>query len=629
MPEVVTDQKIILVEKRKHRGEWQIFLHFDHTAYKDIDRAVRKLPKRKYSGTLKRWYIPYSKTAYATLQRLPFAIKVLHESKTEQPYRENVNVDTSYSGTTAEIRPKGENNGTSKPDQQEKPQQDTIDRKINTAIAVSKASAKEHIVDSSTDQSKTTNTPGVSTSTWTSKNTEVSMNAKWISLRFVYDVVKLEKLKRIKGAWWNAKSNVWLLKPLPEHVEAIQKIFAPFGKTEYEQAYQIACSLSDPIVMEVYETPEHPTKIAVKIRGYGVSTAFMKSLPERNYDKVHKRWLIPRSEETVDRLLAHYGANRKVTIKNRLTTGKEPKPEYVDLQEKQRYLLSKFPERNRETLRAYTDTLIRMRYSWKTVTQYTGRFGKYLLYLAGKPIRETTIKEVNSYLSAIAKQKVSESLLHSTVNAIKFYYEKVVFSADFQLSQIKRPKKSHRLPVILSIAEVDRMMRSSTNLKHTAILYLLYSSGLRLNELLSLKLSDIYWDRNQLFVRGGKGKKDRTVMLSETLKSLLTLYFDQYQPKVFLFNGQDGESAYSSSSVQQIVKKAAHAANIKRRVTPHVLRHCFATHLMESGTDVRYIQELLGHKDIKTTLIYTHVTNKSMKQITSPLDALGLNNQKA
>lgn len=146
--------------------------------------------------------------------------------------------------------------------------------------------------------------------------------------------------------------------------------------------------------------------------------------------------------------------------------------------------------------------------------------------------------------------------------------------------------------------------------------------------MLSLKLEDIYWDRNQLFVRGGKGKKDRTVMLSETLKGLLTMYFDKYQPKLYLFNGQDGESPYSSTSVQQIVKKAAHAANIRRRVTPHVLRHCFATHLMESGTDVRYIQELLGHKDIKTTLIYTHVTNKSMKQITSPLDALDLSDKK-
>ena len=215
-------------------------------------------------------------------------------------------------------------------------------------------------------------------------------------------------------------------------------------------------------------------------------------------------------------------------------------------------------------------------------------------------------------------------MIHGAVNAIKYYYEKVVFALNFEFTQIKRPKKRHRLPTILSIGEVDRIIRSSKNLKHTAIPYLLYIGGLRLNELLSLKLKDIYWERNQLFVRSGKGKKDRTVMLSETLKALLTLYFDKYQPKGCLFNGQDGESAYSSSSARKIVKLAAHTAGIQRKVTPHTLRHCFATHLMESGTDVRYIQELLGHKDIKTTLIYTHVTNKSMQQITSMLDALHL-----
>lgn len=624
---MLTKEKIIQIEKRYHRGAWQIFLRYDYKAHADIDRAARKLTGRKYSASHRQWYLPYTKEAYAQLKSLPFEIEVLQKHKKETP-REYVNVDTSNSGTTAEIRPKGDNNGISGAAQQEKPRQVLTDREKRDGQAISKEPVKEHIVDSSTDHSKTTTTHGISTTTWINGTTEVSINAKWLSLKFLYEEAKVEQLKRIKGAWWHAKSRSWLLRPLPEHVEKVQEIFEPFGKTEYERAYQIACSVSDPIVMESYQTPEHPTKIAVKIRGYGVSTEFLKRLPGRNFDKTMKRWLIPRSDEIIERLLAHYRGKPGVTIKNRLTSRKTIQAREIDYGEKQTYLVSKYPESIRETVQLYTDTLIRMRYSWKTVTQYTSRFSKYLLHLGEKPHIETTTNDVNEYLSSIAKQKVSDSLLHSTVNAIKFYYEKVVFAPNFELSQIKRPKKSHRLPVILSLAEVDRMMRSSSNLKHTAILYLLYSSGLRLNEMLSLKLEDIYWDRNQLFVRGGKGKKDRTVMLSETLKGLLTMYFDKYQPKVYLFNGQDGESPYSSTSVQQIVKKAAHVANIRRRVTPHVLRHCFATHLMESGTDVRYIQELLGHKDIKTTLIYTHVTNKSMKQITSPLDALDLSDKK-
>jgi len=618
--------KSIQIEKRHHRGEWQIFLDYDYVQDRDIDKAVRQLPNRKYSSSSRQWYVPYTKASYNLLKQLPFTIEVVHQQTTQQATAP-VEGKKPNSGTTAEIRPKGDNNGISNAGSTENPRRTQSLPKEEIADG-SIELTEEQAVDSSTDQDKTTDTPGIQTTNFISQGIQVQLNAKWLTIKLVYDRELVNQIKQIKGAWWRAKSGTWMLKPLPENVEAVQKICAPFGKTEYERAYQIACTVSDPIVVEIYQTPEFPTKMAVKIRGYGVSTEVLKSLPGRSYDKSLKRWLLPRTDANVERLVNHYSSIPGVKIKNRLTNRKESKPKAVDYASKQSYLINKYPNHLQNTLKLYTDALIRMRYSWKTVTQYTGRFGKFLVSLNGKAVSITTTEDVNNYLSSIAKQRVSESLLHATVNAIKFYYEKVVFDPSIELSQIKRPKKSHRLPTILSIEEVDRMLRSSKNLKHTAILYLLYSSGLRLNEMLSLKLADISWDRNQLFVRSGKGKKDRAVMLSETLKRLLTLYFDQYQPKVYLFNGQDGESPYSSSSVQAIVKKAAHEANINRKVTPHVLRHCFATHLMESGTDVRYIQELLGHKDIKTTLLYTHVTNKSIEKITSPLDALNLNAKK-
>jgi len=150
--------------------------------------------------------------------------------------------------------------------------------------------------------------------------------------------------------------------------------------------------------------------------------------------------------------------------------------------------------------------------------------------------------------------------------------------------------------------------------------------GLRLGELLALELKDIHWEKNQFMIRGAKGKKDRSVMLSQTLKEVLRHYFDQYQPRVRLFEGQDGSSPYSARSVQQTMLRAANKAGIQKRVSPHVLRHCIATHLLDHGTDVRYIQELLGHKDIRTTLIYTHVTTRSLSAMSSPLDQLPLEN---
>lgn len=621
-------KQVLQLEKRMHRGAWQIFLLYDYQANKALDRAVRQLPNRRYSGSQKQWYVPYSKASYAAIKALGYEIEVLAKAENNDSIKpsESVRSDrqqtavvygvtttTSTPDTADAITSNGDNNGISSP-------------------------GGEQAVDSSADRSKTAdiNPDVVVYGARQEPPVCVTMNAKWLTLTLPFDREKVALVKNLRGAWWNSKHRVWLMKPLPENVEKLQQICAPFsttvvdehGKTEYARAYERACQLSDPIVMELYQTPEFVDQVAVKVRGYGVSLDFLKSLPERRYDKQLKRWLIPRSEEVVKRLIAHYGALAEVTIKNRLTSKQEAKTKPIDFAQRQQYLLSKYPERMRAVIGQYTDTLIRMRYSWKTVTQYTSHFSRYLKFLGSKAAEEVNAKEANYYLSSLAKQEVSESMIHLAVNAIKFYYEKVIFQPDFELSQLRRPKKRHRLPAILSVVEVDRMMRSTSNLKHTAILYVLYSSGLRLAELLSLKLADIYWDRNQLFVRSGKGKRDRTVMLSETLKALLTLYFDEYQPKVYLFNGQDGESPYSSSSVQKIVRLAAQTAGIQRKVTPHTLRHCFATHLMESGTDVRYIQELLGHKDIRTTLIYTHVTNTSMDQIKSPLDALTLKGKK-
>lgn len=286
------------------------------------------------------------------------------------------------------------------------------------------------------------------------------------------------------------------------------------------------------------------------------------------------------------------------------------------------YLIKKYPSDLHHVLKKYTNTLIRQRYSQNTLKNYTHGFGRYLGYLQGKQIENTTSNDVNNYLSFISKGNVSESYMNNEVNAIKFFYEKVEFISDFKIDRIKRPRKSHKLPVILSIQDVDKMLRCTENIKHLAILYTLYGGGLRLGEVLNLKIDDVYWDRDQIHVKNAKGKKDRYIMLSLELKNLLSIYFDTYRPKTWLFEGQSTDLPYSAKSVQSIVKQASNKAGITKKVTPHTLRHCFATHLMDGGVGIRYIQELLGHKDIKTTLIYTHITTDNATKITSPLDKL-------
>jgi site-specific recombinase XerD len=190
--------------------------------------------------------------------------------------------------------------------------------------------------------------------------------------------------------------------------------------------------------------------------------------------------------------------------------------------------------------------------------------------------------------------------------------------------EVKRPRKDKKLPVILSKEEVAKILSSIDNLKHKAILMLTYSAGLRVGEVVKLKLEDIDSKRMLIHIKGSKGRKDRYTMLSETALDILRKYWREYKPGKWLFEGARAGRYLSTRTVEKILEHACEKANIRKDVSVHTLRHSFATHLLEGGTDLRYIQEILGHKDSKTTEIYTHVSTKSIGKIKSPLDTLGL-----
>ena len=184
---------------------------------------------------------------------------------------------------------------------------------------------------------------------------------------------------------------------------------------------------------------------------------------------------------------------------------------------------------------------------------------------------------------------------------------------------LERPIKEKKLPVVCSKEEVLRIIAATNNLKHRCMISLLYSAGLRKNELLQLRITDINSNDKRIHVRGGKGKKDRYTLLSKTLLSDLRQYYKLYRPKDYLFEGKFG-GQYTATSLGKVVKNTAKKAGIAKRVTPHTLRHSFATHLLESGVDIRYIQALLGHNSLKTTEIYTFVATKHLETIQNPLD---------
>lgn len=218
------------------------------------------------------------------------------------------------------------------------------------------------------------------------------------------------------------------------------------------------------------------------------------------------------------------------------------------------------------------------------------------------------------------KKNISASYQRMVVASIDKFYT-LVLNAHLPIKHLYPTRKEHHLPEYLSKEEVKRLINATDNLKHKCILELLYSGGLRLSELLNIEICDVDSTDMVIHIRMAEGKKDRKVMLSKVLLTDLKTYFKEYQPVKYLFEGQSNEQ-YSAKSVQNVVKFAAQRAGITRHVTPHTLRHSFATHLLENGTDIRFIQELLGHQSVKTTEIYTHIADISKSAIRSPLDML-------
>ena len=258
------------------------------------------------------------------------------------------------------------------------------------------------------------------------------------------------------------------------------------------------------------------------------------------------------------------------------------------------------------------------RYSTNTIKTYTSCLQLFFKYFEGADTANLNREDIISYMDDLVQRGYSKSAQNQYINAIKFYYEKHL-GRERTIYFIERPFKDQRVPIVLSKTETQRLFHAVENLKHRTILYTIYGCGLRTSELINLKMSDIDREYMCLWIRKGKGNKDRQIPVSLKLLELLERYYKVYKPTVYLINGQNGVQ-YSSGSIQKIIKVASQRASIQKHVTPHTLRHSFATHLLENGTDLRCIQSILGHNDIKTTQIYTHVTSAHLNNIKNPFD---------
>lgn len=345
-------------------------------------------------------------------------------------------------------------------------------------------------------------------------------------------------------------------------------------------------------------------QLLIKFKYNNVLINMVRTIKSASWSKTLKSWYI---EDTKENLLLVQHTFENITSIN---TSKLSKKEVF----KRNLTLAQ-----KSLLNSFYLYLKGKRYSQSTIQTYSFFIADFINFHTQTPIDKLTNRHVELFIEKVfIERNYSISSQRQFISALKIF---IVFYPHTNINDLvlERPKKSRKLPSILSQEEVLQIITATQNIKHRAIIALIYSCGLRISELINLKLADFHIERKQLIVKNGKGRKDRYISLADSFLPLLSNYYYSYKPKLFFVEGQNG-GKYSAESVRQFLKKSCLKSGILKTVTPHTLRHSYATHLLENGVDIRYIQSLLGHAKPETTMIYTHVKRKDLMEIQNPLD---------
>lgn len=340
----------------------------------------------------------------------------------------------------------------------------------------------------------------------------------------------------------------------------------------------------------------------------------VKTIPGAKWKTDLKAWAVPYSDDIISNLLNLFKGKAWLDYSNF--------KKLVEPEESQNIKLAPSSAHSLAELERFTDWMRNRRYSESTIKNYTQSLSLFFRFTGNKNPEEITNADLELFhKDYILSRNYSAAFQSLVINAVKLYFSNR-HKRKLEPIEIERPKTPRLLPHVLSKEEVKAILGAHQNIKHRTMLSLIYACGLRRSELLNLKPQDIDSKRGLLRINQGKGKKDRLVPISEKILELLRECYKYEKPKVYLFEGQLEGEKYSEGSLQKVLKSALDKSGIKRPVTLHWLRHSYATHLLESGTDLRYIQELLGHNSSKTTEIYTHVSQRSLQKIQSPFDSL-------
>lgn len=346
---------------------------------------------------------------------------------------------------------------------------------------------------------------------------------------------------------------------------------------------------------------------------------YIKAYDGMRWSPTLKRFYLPFSKTTVNHLF-QYLRKRKYYVDYSSLYSRQGQKGSTPMENKRKTVIAEKPSADvLECISKFKRWMYQKRYSQNTIKTYESMLLKFFGFHKEKSVGDITSQDIEDFnLLYILANGFSHTYQNQTINALKLFYS--YDGSDLILSSnLERPKKQSKLPEVLSIDEVKALLVSLSNLKHKTLLSFLYACGLRIGETLELKVKDLDLDRGFTHIKSGKGRKDRYVPIPHRMRCLLLSYIEAYTPGRFLFEGAHG-GKYSPVSARQILKRALRNVGIDKPVTLHTLRHSHATHLLENGTDIRYIQELLGHNSPKTTMIYTHVSSTSLDRIKNPFD---------
>ncbi len=452
---------------------------------------------------------------------------------------------------------------------------------------------------------------------------------KRIKVVLPYEKSYIQKIKKIEGRKWSQTHSCWHLPYDSATWQQIKKVFkgewALQMKEEVSAETSMEAKVEEPNVLQlaVSEQAEFPYRLKVAVpRGHKEWLQKVKAIAGRRWHPEQKFWTVPYTQDTLQRLKRLFRKKLKLTFEVREEIPKKytppPKPS------------KKEPPAKPKTSLKYGEALVKMEeqlklqhYSYQTVKVYKSQFAAFLQYYPDIDPKDIEEEQIRAYLLHLIESKnISASTQNQVINSIKFYYEKIL-KQPRKVYHLPRPRKPKQLPKVLSQAEVKRLIMYPENIKHRCILTIIYAAGLRVSEVVNLKVRDLEFERKRILVKAAKGKKDRYTILADKLVDTLKRYLELYEPKDWLFEGQYG-GKYSVRSVQNIFTETKLRSKINAYATVHTLRHSFATHLLEQGMDLRYIQELLGHESSRTTEIYTHITKSGFNNLSSPLDKLDI-----